>query len=136
MRCAKHPQVVTYVQCTECDAPICPDCMVTGPVGLRCPNCARGKKASPLFQPKPVGLLRAGRMGMATAVGLGGGMKLLLFVGAAGVGYRIGEVVIRAGGRKRGRMMEWIAGGCAALAALLWTVPWLQILSTGLIGLI
>jgi membrane associated rhomboid family serine protease len=29
------------VSCSNCDRPICPDCMTPTPVGMRCPECAR-----------------------------------------------------------------------------------------------
>ncbi|HVY60415.1 MAG TPA: rhomboid family intramembrane serine protease [Planctomycetota bacterium] len=38
--CYRHPRVETAVSCAECGRPICPDCMVFGPVGIRCPECA------------------------------------------------------------------------------------------------
>lgn len=38
--CYRHPRVETAVSCSECGRPICPDCMVFGPVGIRCPDCA------------------------------------------------------------------------------------------------
>jgi hypothetical protein len=135
MRCVKHPQTETFIRCSKCDAPVCADCMVTGPVGIRCPGCARGKKTV-LFQPRPLGALRAGGGALGVAIGLGWVMKFLPFIWAAVTGYLIGEVVLRMGGRKRGRLIESIAGGTAALSVILYTVPWLQILTTGIIGLI
>jgi hypothetical protein len=133
-RCVKHPQTETFIRCSKCDAPVCAECMVTGPVGIRCPGCARGKRTV-LFQPKPLGALRAGGFALAVALGLGWVIRLVPFIGAAGIGYLIGEVVLRAGGRKRGRLIESIAGGTAALAVLLYTVPWLMIFTLGIIGL-
>jgi membrane associated rhomboid family serine protease len=38
--CYRHPRVETAVSCSECGRPICPDCMIFGPVGIRCPECA------------------------------------------------------------------------------------------------
>ena len=38
--CYRHPNVETAVSCSDCGRPICPDCMVFGPVGIRCPECA------------------------------------------------------------------------------------------------
>ena len=38
--CYRHPRVETAVSCSDCGRPICPDCMVFGPVGIRCPECA------------------------------------------------------------------------------------------------
>src|SRR5262245_47550136 len=80
MRCLKHPQTETYVRCAKCDTPICGECMVTGPVGLRCPACAKAP-ASPLFQPKAGGLVRAGVGGVATAVLLGWVVNLSALIG-------------------------------------------------------
>jgi membrane associated rhomboid family serine protease len=40
LRCYRHPERETYVSCSECGRGICPDCMVYGPVGIRCPDHA------------------------------------------------------------------------------------------------
>jgi membrane associated rhomboid family serine protease len=39
--CYRHPSRETAVSCSSCGRPICPDCMTTTPVGMRCPECAR-----------------------------------------------------------------------------------------------
>jgi membrane associated rhomboid family serine protease len=39
--CYRHPGRETGVACSNCGRPICPDCMTTSPVGMRCPECAR-----------------------------------------------------------------------------------------------
>jgi membrane associated rhomboid family serine protease len=39
--CYRHPGRETAVACSNCGRPICPDCMTTSPVGMRCPECAR-----------------------------------------------------------------------------------------------
>lgn len=39
--CYRHPSRETGVSCSSCGRPICPDCMTTTPVGMRCPDCAR-----------------------------------------------------------------------------------------------
>ncbi len=38
--CYRHPSRETGVSCSNCGRPICPDCMTTTPVGMRCPQCA------------------------------------------------------------------------------------------------
>jgi membrane associated rhomboid family serine protease len=39
--CYRHPTRETGVACSSCGRPICPDCMTSTPVGMRCPDCAR-----------------------------------------------------------------------------------------------
>jgi membrane associated rhomboid family serine protease len=39
--CYRHTSRETRVSCSSCGRPICPDCMTTTPVGMRCPECAR-----------------------------------------------------------------------------------------------
>jgi membrane associated rhomboid family serine protease len=38
--CYRHPHNETGVRCSDCGRPICTECMVFGPVGIRCPECA------------------------------------------------------------------------------------------------
>jgi membrane associated rhomboid family serine protease len=39
--CYRHPTRETGVSCSSCGRPICPECMTTTPVGMRCPECSR-----------------------------------------------------------------------------------------------
>src|SRR5438874_812899 len=39
--CYGHPSRETGVSCSNCGRPICPDCMTSTPVGMRCPECAK-----------------------------------------------------------------------------------------------
>jgi len=38
--CYRHKDRETGVSCSNCGNPICPDCMTSTPVGMRCPDCA------------------------------------------------------------------------------------------------
>ena len=40
MRCYRHPGTETAVTCSNCERPICPECMVFAAVGIKCPECA------------------------------------------------------------------------------------------------
>ena len=63
--CYRHPDRPTYLSCSECGRPICPDCSHDAPVGQKCPECvrnagrqrvvnARSITAGPSFQTSPV----------------------------------------------------------------------------------
>jgi membrane associated rhomboid family serine protease len=39
--CYRHPSRETGVSCSNCGRPICPDCMTTTSVGMRCPECSQ-----------------------------------------------------------------------------------------------
>ena len=39
--CYRHSNRETGVRCSNCERPICPDCMTSTQVGMRCPECAR-----------------------------------------------------------------------------------------------
>jgi membrane associated rhomboid family serine protease len=39
--CYRHPSRETGVSCSSCGRPICPDCMTSTSVGMRCPECSR-----------------------------------------------------------------------------------------------
>jgi membrane associated rhomboid family serine protease len=43
--CYRHPDRPTLVRCSRCERPICTDCMVPAPVGIQCPECARGGRS-------------------------------------------------------------------------------------------
>jgi membrane associated rhomboid family serine protease len=38
--CYRHPKRETAVSCSACGRPICTECMVFAPVGIKCPECA------------------------------------------------------------------------------------------------
>jgi len=65
--CYRHPDRETYVRCTRCDRPICPDCMAEAAVGFQCPECVReGNKA--IRQARTVFGGRVGADGTVTKV--------------------------------------------------------------------
>ena len=44
--CYRHPDRATYVRCTRCNRPICPECMRDAAVGHQCDECVRQDAAS------------------------------------------------------------------------------------------
>jgi hypothetical protein len=117
--CYRHPGRETAVSCSNCERPICPDCMVYSPVGIKCPDCARQPRSA-IVRLKPQ---RAART-IAVALGLGSAMGIgIVFLQAVGlffalilgwlIGIGMGEAVLAASGRYRSPTTGWIAvGGC------------------------
>jgi hypothetical protein len=124
-RCVNHPRVETWVSCAECGDPICPDCMVQGPVGNKCRKCARQPRSA-MVRLKPDRAAKAigTSLGLGVAFGVavtavvGTPLGLFGFLVAFFVGYVIGEAVKRASGYYREPAAGWIAavGGVVALA--------------------
>ena len=118
--CPRHPDTRTNLRCGRCEELICPRCMVHGPVGVRCPECAQ-------VRPPPTYDVSASYLARAIAVGLvlgvvGGVAFALLsplllrvqFLDVAalvGIGYLVGEGVSAAVNRKRGRALKFVASG-------------------------
>lgn len=49
--CYRHPDRATYVRCTRCNRPICPECMRDAAVGHQCAECVQ-EGAKTVRQPK------------------------------------------------------------------------------------
>lgn len=41
--CNRHKKETTRITCGRCEKPICPQCAVHGPAGIRCSDCARNR---------------------------------------------------------------------------------------------
>lgn len=76
--CYRHPDRETYVRCTRCDRPICPDCMHAASVGFQCPECVREGNKS-IRQARTVFGGRVGADANVTKVLIG--LNVILFVG-------------------------------------------------------
>src|SRR5205809_3343408 len=92
MQCARHPQVETFVRCGKCDQPICPDCMVSGPVGVRCRECAR-QNLDAIMRGSPRQYLLGALGAVATALLLGCMPYALPWLGII-YGYVVAEATL------------------------------------------
>jgi membrane associated rhomboid family serine protease len=96
MRCYRHPDRETYVSCSECGRPICPDCMTYGPVGIRCPDhaTAGGKTAAPRRAARSASrsLSQYGPFVTFTLIGINVGVFLLELVMGAGLNGQSGWI--------------------------------------------
>ena len=94
LRCYRHPNRETYVSCSECGRGICPDCMVFGPVGIRCPDHARGAAAAPKQRAKVTARRLSAPVGLVTRIliGVNVGVYLLELATGAGINANSGWI--------------------------------------------
>ncbi|MGZ4430017.1 MAG: hypothetical protein ACXVYV_00065 [Gaiellales bacterium] len=118
--CANHPKVETALSCSNCDKPICPDCMVQAAVGIKCRDCARlPRSARVSLRPAKASQACAAAFGVGTGFGVllafagGYGLGFLTFVVAYLVGLVTGRATLRAGGYYRATSTGWIAAAGA-----------------------
>ncbi|MEE6258617.1 rhomboid family intramembrane serine protease [Plantactinospora sonchi] len=76
--CYRHPSRETYVRCTRCERPICPDCMREASVGHQCPECVTEGRRSQRPVRTVFGGGAAGRQGYVTKVLIGINVALML----------------------------------------------------------
>jgi membrane associated rhomboid family serine protease len=101
--CYRHPNRETGVSCSNCERPICPDCMTSTSVGMRCPECARDRtqvRTVQSLERQPtltysligVNVLIAVAVFLSRGVSFGGGGSLLDALAVSQVGIADGEV--------------------------------------------
>ncbi|MET0495272.1 MAG: rhomboid family intramembrane serine protease [Actinoplanes sp.] len=82
--CYRHPSKETYVRCTRCERPICPDCMNEASVGHQCPECvAQGRKTQRPAR-TAFGGSAAGRAGTVTKTLIGINVVVMVISVATG----------------------------------------------------
>jgi membrane associated rhomboid family serine protease len=86
--CYRHPNRETGVACSNCGRPICPDCMTSTPVGMRCPECAnqrtRVRSGQAAFTDEP--MLTYILIGINVLIGLGAFLSGASTTGGGGLG--------------------------------------------------
>jgi predicted RNA-binding Zn-ribbon protein involved in translation (DUF1610 family) len=124
MRCARHPAAETLLTCVTCGTPICPDCMVETPVGMKCPDCGRAPvPAVYRVGAVPLAIAMAASLALGTAAGavaltVRPGIGLLLLLLALPAGALVGAVAGRAAGGKRGPALALAAAASCAVGFL------------------
>ncbi|MFC7547044.1 rhomboid family intramembrane serine protease [Plantactinospora sp. GCM10030261] len=85
--CYRHPSRETYVRCTRCERPICPDCMREASVGHQCPDCVALGKRTQRPARTAFGGGAAGRHGYVTKTLIGLNLlMMLLSITSSGAG--------------------------------------------------
>jgi membrane associated rhomboid family serine protease len=82
--CYRHPTRETYVRCTRCSRPICPDCMNEASVGHQCPECVAQGRRSTRPALTAFGGTGAGRAGTVTKALIGLNVAVMVFSVATG----------------------------------------------------
>jgi hypothetical protein len=121
VRCSYHPNVFTRLRCSRCGKPICPQCAVRTPVGLRCPECA-GVRGLPTYPTGVDALVKAAGIGLVLALVIGyiwsrypeWGFYLALVLG-----FGIAESMAWAAKGKRGVDLQVLGIVLVALALVL-----------------
>lgn len=67
-RCYRHPDRETWVSCTRCERPICPECLRPASVGFQCPDCVKQGNATVRRPTAPYGGGIVGRPGLVSLI--------------------------------------------------------------------
>ncbi len=119
--CYRHPGRETGVSCSNCGRPICPDCMTSTSVGMRCPECARQRTKVKTIGSVTEPVLTYILIGINVAVALG-----VLLSGASATGDGLGGSSLLADG--------WVSRGTVQEGEI-WRVVTAGFLHSGFIHL-
>jgi membrane associated rhomboid family serine protease len=94
--CFRHPKRETYVRCTRCDRPICPECMNEASVGFQCPECVAEGRRTVRTVRTVFGGTRAGTQGYVTKtlIAINVLFQIASMISASGLGGRAGSGVL------------------------------------------
>ena len=122
MQCATHPGVETELRCATCGKPICPDCMVETPVGMKCREDGLSP-TPPVYRVTPAGYGAAIPAGLvlsavAGAVALRLRYLVLLLILGVIAGRLIAEAMSYSSGWKRGPRLAAVAAATIVVGAV------------------
>ena len=141
--CYRHPDRPTLIGCQRCRRPICPECMVTAPVGVQCPDCVREGVRATRSATGPLGGRRSTDPRRTSLVLIGVNIAVFLLILATGgwdslwvnrLGISPEGVCLLADGS--GNYYPGVgAGQCATLPGTLWLAgvaagAWWQVLTS------
>ncbi len=141
--CANHPDRETLLRCNKCGKPICPECAIRHPVGLRCRECAQLRRL-PTYDLSPrhyvlalaaglpsaiVGMILGGIFSRFLAIPLIGGLVI-----AFAVGLLTAEAISRVTGYKRGVGLQVVAAICVVFGYFIGNPLLLLVTSYLLVG--
>ncbi len=81
--CIRHPDRETWIRCSRCSNPICPECMTAAAVGYQCPDCVRAGAVT-TRQARTVFGGRLTREGGVTYAIMGACLGLYVLIGMLG----------------------------------------------------
>ncbi len=103
--CYRHPDRETGLSCTECERPICYECMTPAPVGLRCPE----------HSGKPQGVQKIVRPAQRAVTGVGSSRMNAVTMGLIAANVLVYLVELAAGGSIGGTGNWLFTHGAAVL---------------------
>ncbi len=84
-RCYRHPGRETWVSCTRCERPICPECLRPAAAGFQCPQCVAEGAASVRAPRTTYGARVAARAGLLSYLLIGANVAVFVVVNASGL---------------------------------------------------
>lgn len=121
MHCAWHSDRETRLRCNRCGRPMCTECAVRHPVGMRCKECVRETR-SPIYDVRVESLALALAVGTGISIVAGFIVPMFgfwsIFIAPVAGGF-VAEAIERTVPRQRGRPMQAAAGASVVLGLLL-----------------